>query len=146
MNVTRLLEHGCGVGGDATGGGLAPIDGGGVEPGGVARDRDRDLAAAGDDALNGALGLQVEHVDDVAFGAAFQRLAANGEIDAGHLVDQRDGLVALHEIGLGRDRRSAAPGRRAAAGAPACRPPVARWRRRRRPRPSAGARSRRRRI
>ena len=62
---------------------------------------DRDLAAADDDAGHGALGLQVDHVDDVAFGAALQRLAANGEIESDRLVDQDDGLVLLHQIGLG---------------------------------------------
>ena len=83
---------------------------------------DRDLAAAGDDAGDGALGLQVHHVDDVAFGAALQRLAANGEMKSDRLVDQGHGLVLLHQIGLWRDRRSSPPGRRAAACAPACRP------------------------
>ena len=64
-------------------------------------DRDRDLAAADHDARHGALGLQIEHVDDVAFGAAFHRLAANGEVEPGGLVDQGDILVALHQIRLG---------------------------------------------
>jgi hypothetical protein len=46
-------------------------------------DGDRDLAAADHDAGYRALGLQIEHVDDVAFGAAVDRLAANGEIEPG---------------------------------------------------------------
>ena len=46
---------------------------------GVATD-DRDLAAADHDARHRALRLQIEHVDHVAFGAAVQRLAADGEV------------------------------------------------------------------
>ena len=40
------------------------------------------------------------HVDDVAFGAALQRLAANGEIEPGGFVDQRYVLIARHQIGF----------------------------------------------
>ena len=64
-------------------------------------DCNRDLAAADHGAGYRALGLQVEHADDVAFGTVVQRLAADGEIEAGGFVDQRDILVALHQIGFG---------------------------------------------
>ena len=64
------------------------------------RDLDRDLAAAGDGAGHRALGLDVEHADNVAFGAVVERLAARGEVKAGGLEDHGDGLVALHQIGL----------------------------------------------
>src|SRR5665647_3982911 len=49
---------------------------------------DDDAAGPDDDALHGALGLFVEHGDDVAFGAAFGRLAAHRQGDARHFVDQ----------------------------------------------------------
>jgi hypothetical protein len=63
-------------------------------------DRNRNLAAADDDAGHDALGLQIHHADDVAFGAVVHRLAADGEIEAGGLVDQRDVLVARHQVGF----------------------------------------------
>src|SRR5207244_5385013 len=68
---------------------------------GLADALDRDLAAGGDDAGQRALGLHVEHADGVTLGAALNRLTARGEIEAGHLVDDGDVLVALHEFGLG---------------------------------------------
>ena len=61
---------------------------------------DDDAAGADHHALHGALGLLVEHGDDVAFGAAFGRLAAHREHDARHLVDQRHRLVALDQFRL----------------------------------------------
>jgi len=64
-------------------------------------DRDSDLVAADDDAGHRALRLQIEHVDHIAFGAPFHRLAANGEIEAGGFVNQGDIVVALHQIRLG---------------------------------------------
>ena len=48
-----------------------------------------------------ALGLHVEHVDGVAVGAAFERLAAHGQRDAGHLVGDGDVVVAGDHLGLG---------------------------------------------
>ena len=69
-----------------------------------------------------ALRLQVEHADHVAFGAAVERLAANGEIEAGGFVDQGDVFVALHQIRLGEIGGFQRPGRREAACASACRP------------------------
>src|SRR6202046_2555909 len=60
-----------------------------------------DASAADDDAGHRALRLQIEHVDHIAFGAPFHRLAANGEIEAGGFVNQGDIVVALHQIRLG---------------------------------------------
>ena len=93
------------AGGDGNGGGgfIRPDRRGRFGCGGKAGrcDCDRNLAAADHDAGHRALRLQIEHVDDVAFGAAVQRLAANGEIETGGFVSEGDALVALHQIGLG---------------------------------------------
>ena len=144
MNLTRLLERlakWLAASADRCGGGrdrrrlVRCAEVGGEQAGRC--DRDRDLAAADHGAGHRALGLQIEDVDDVAFGAVLQRLAADGEIEPGGLEDQGDALVALHQIRLGE---IGGPQRLAGANRPAhlhADRAVARGRRRRRRRLSA---------
>ena len=54
---------------------------------------------------------------DVALGARLERLAARREQDAGHLEDQRDVVVAMHQLRPASGRRAAAAGRCARPGA-----------------------------
>ena len=68
------------------------------------RSQDRHLARADNDALNDALRLQVDDVDHVTLGAAVDGLAAAGQIEAGHFIDQRDGLIARDHVRLSEIR------------------------------------------
>ena len=66
----------------------ASSGGNGIDRGDGRRWRgEADPAGTDDDALEGAIRLNIENVDEVAFAAGLQRLAARGDQDAGNFVD-----------------------------------------------------------